>query len=183
MSFLFNETKRIGDDECSRDITAIQNSGTCSYYMQNYFVGDCTMKSAKAFATSQPGINFVGFDMCGTAVDANSKLLIGSLQTHPKCKLDLVQRPFATVPFLGRGSVNPAMEAQIQQGSRGSSRKTVTHLAEKSPMRHHTTPLIPSMKRNIQNAQAPEVWTRGGQASRELNRDSTMSKNMSMASL
>jgi hypothetical protein len=192
MSFVFNNSKRIGDDECSRDITAVQNTNTCNYYTQNFFRADCTMTAAKQFATSQPGINYsgsMGSDVCGSNIDTNTELRIGAQQPHTKCKLDLVQRPFATVPYLGRGAGNPAMESDLQRGHRASSRKTATNLSEKSPMSYHTVPLIPEMRRIIQNpavrveSAADPNWIRGGVASREINRDTTKSGAMSMNSL
>jgi len=171
---------RIGNDSCCIDQNSIQNSASCSYLLQNYFVKDCSMKDAKALATAQPCINYSGGFSLGAGgcnVDDSSKLLIGTIQTHPRCKIDLYQRPFATVPYLGRGSVDPILEAQIQQGESITNKRTVTRLTEKSHLGYHTTPLIPQVKQNIQNpnlmieSMASEGWIRGGVPSRELTRD------------
>jgi hypothetical protein len=103
--------------------------------------------------------------------------LIGSIQTHPKCKIDLFQRPFATVPFLGRGSVCPILESQIQQGELLTNKRSVNKLAEKSYIKYQNTPLIPSVQDRITNPAycvegvASEGWIRGGVPSRELTRD------------
>ena len=175
--FTFNNMSRIGNDGCCIDQNSIQNSASCSYLLQNYFAQDCSMKNAKALATSQPCINYSGSDMCGINIDTSSQLLIGGIQTHPKSKIDLFGRPFATVPFLGRGSVDPILESQIQQGEGITNKRSVTRLMEKSYMKYHTTPLIPEVKQNIQNpslmieGMASEGWIRGGLPSRELTRD------------
>jgi len=175
--YTFNNMSRIGNDGCCIDQNSIQNSASCSYLLQNYFAQDCSMKNAKALATSQPCINYSGADMCGINIDTSSKLLIGGIQTHPKSKIDLFGRPFATVPFLGRGSVDPILESQIQQGEGITNKRSVTRLMEKSYMKYHTTPLIPEVKQNIQNpslmieGMASEGWIRGGLPSRELTRD------------
>jgi len=178
--FTFNNLSRIGTDECSIDQMSIQNSAACSYTLQNYFTKDCSMKNVKALATSQPCINYsgsMGSDMCGSNIDDSSKLLIGGIQTHPREKVDLYSRPFATVPYLGRGSVDPILEAQIQQGEAVTNKRSVTRLMEKSHLKYHTTPLIPEMKQNIQNPNlmivsvASNGWIRGGVPSRELTRD------------
>jgi hypothetical protein len=167
----------MGNDGCCIDQNSIQNSAACSYLLQNYFAQDCSMKNAKALATSQPCINYSGSDMCGINIDESSKLLIGGIQTHPKTKIDLFGRPFATVPFLGRGSVDPVLEAQIQQGEGITNKRSVTRIMEKSHMKYHTTPLIPEVKQNIQNpslmieSMASDGWIRGGVPSRELTRD------------
>jgi hypothetical protein len=118
--------------------------------------------------------------MCGSNIDDSSKLLIGTIQTAPKARIDLFQRPFATVPFLGRGAVDPILESQIQQGEAVTNKRTVTHMTEKSHLKYRTTPLIPTVKENIQNpnniieASASEGWIRGGVPSRELTRDRDM---------
>ena len=178
--FTFNTMGRIGNDECSQDINSIQNSQACSYLLQNYFAADCNMSNAKKLATTQPGINYsgsMGSDMCGSNIDDSSKLLIGSIQTAPKARIDLFQRPFATVPYLGRGAVDPTLESQIQQGEAVTNKRTVTHLTEKSHLKYRTTPMIQTVKDNIQNpsnlieSSASEGWIRGGVPSRELTRD------------
>lgn len=103
--------------------------------------------------------------------------MIGTIQTHPKCRIDLFQRPFATVPFMGRGSVDPILEAQIQQGESITNKRTVTNLPEKSYLKYSQTPLLPDIKEKIDNpaycveSVASEGWVRGGVPSRELTRD------------
>ena len=178
--FTFYGLSRIGDDNCSIDQRTIQNTNSCNYLLQNYYTTDCSMKNTINLATSQPCINFKGGmngDFCGSNIDTNSRLLIGGIQTNPRCHIDLFQRPFATVPFLGRGSVDPILEAQIQQGETVTNKRTVTRLTEKSHLKYRTTPLIPDVKKNIQNPNlmiesvASEGWIRGGVPSRELTRD------------
>ena len=113
----------------------------------------------------------------GCNVNDSSNLLIGGIQTHPKSRIDLFGRPFATVPYLGRGSVDPLLESQIQRGEAVTNKRSVTRLTEKSYLKYHTTPLVPEVKQNIQNpnlmieSDASEGWIRGGLPSRELTRD------------
>jgi hypothetical protein len=103
-------------------------------------------------------------------------LQIGTIQTNPRCRIDLFQRPFATVPFLGRGSVNPVMESQIQQGEQLVNKRSVNNLSEKSYIKYHQTPLLPAVKQRMDTSKiendASEGWIRGGVPSRELTRDS-----------
>ena len=181
--FTFNNLSRMSEDICCIDQRSIQDSSSCSYMLQNYFAQDCSMNKAKSLATTQPCINYnggFGLGAGGCNVDDSSKLLIGSTQTHPKSRIDLFGRPFATVPFLGRGSVDPILESQIQQGESITNKRTVTRLTEKSYLKYHTTPLIPEVKQNIQNPNlmieddAVEGWIRGGIASRELTNDRNM---------
>jgi hypothetical protein len=147
---------------------------------QNYFAADCSMKNAKALATTQPGIMYNGGYNSGAGgcnIDNSSELLIGTIQTHPRCHIDLFQRPFATVPYLGRGAVNPVMESQIQQGEQIVNKRSVNNLSEKSYIKYHQTPLLPAVQERINNPAnqienvASDGWIRGGVPSRELTKD------------
>jgi len=177
-SYTFDSPSRIGLDECNKSQTDIQNVASCNYSTQNYFASDCTMKNAKALATTQPGIMYNGGYNSGAGgcnINESSMLQIGTIQTHPRCRIDLFQRPFATVPYLGRGSVNPVMEAQIQQGEQIVNKRSVNNLSEKSYIKYHQTPLLPAVQEKIKNStiesDASQGWIRGGVPSRELTRD------------
>lgn len=179
-NYTFDNMSRIGNDSCCIDQSTIQNAQSANYLLQNYFSKNCSMKNVKSLATSQPGINYsggYGLAAGGCNVQESSRLLMGSIQTHPRCHIDLYQRPFATVPFLGRGSVDPILESQIQQGESITNKRTVTKLTEQSYLKYHTVPLIPEVKKTIQNPSnlvegaAHEGWIRGGVPSRELTKD------------
>lgn len=179
-SYTFDNMSRIGNDSCCIDQTSIQNVASCNYMTQNFFAADCSMKNAKALATTQPGIMYNGGYNSGAGgcnIDNSSELLIGTIQTHPRCHIDLFQRPFATVPYLGRGAVNPVMESQIQQGEQIVNKRSVTNLSEKSYIKYHQTPLLPAVQERINNPAnqienvASDGWIRGGVPSRELTKD------------
>ena len=114
-----------------------------NYNLENYFASDCSMKIPIKFATSQPGIMYNGTSPVGSGgcvVDDSSKLLFSqNSSTHPRSKIDLYQRPFATVPYLGRGSVDPVLESQMQQGEMITNKRTVTRLPEKSYLKYTNT--------------------------------------------
>jgi hypothetical protein len=184
MAFVYNYTfdnlSRIGNDACTQDQNTIQNIQASNYLLQNYFINDCTMKQPIALATAQPGIMYNGGSGSGAGgcnIDSSSDLLIGSVQTHPKCRISLFQRPFSTVPYLGRGSVDPILESQIMQGELLTNKRSVNKLSEKSDIKYQITPLIPSVKDRVTNpvysveGVASEGWVRGGIPSRDLTRD------------
>jgi hypothetical protein len=179
-SYTFDNISRIGNDNCCIDQETIQNVASCNYMTQNFFASDCSMKNPIALATSQPGIMYNGGYNSGAGgcnINDNSKLLIGSIQTHPRCHIDLFQRPFATVPYLGRGSVNPVVESQIQQGEQLVNKRSVNNLSEQSYIKYHQTPLLPAIQEKMTDTSrqiesvASEGWVRGGVPSRELTRD------------
>ena len=183
--YTFNNIARIGDDKCCVEQGTLQSVNACNYMLQNYFANDCSMKNPIALATTQPCINYKGGFNSGAGgcnIEQNSQLLIGTIQTHPKCRIDLFHRPFATVPFLGRGSVDPIVEAQIQQGEMITNKRSVTNLGEKCYMNYHCTPLLDDVKDRVTNPAycvegvASDGWIRGGVASRELARDASNMK-------
>ena len=178
--YIFDNMARIGNDSCSLDQNSIQNVESCNYTLQNYFLGDCSMTKPINLATTQPCVNYKGSFTVGAGgcnIDENSQLMIGTIQTHPKCRIDLFQRPFATVPFLGRGSVDPILESEIQQGEMMTNKPSVNHLSEASYIKYTSTPLLSEVRDRVTNpvysveGVASEGWIRGGLPSRDMLRD------------
>lgn len=181
-SYNFDNLTGINDDECYLDQRSIQNTNQCNYHLQNYFANDCTMKTPIDLATSQPGIIYKGGHSMasgGCNVDDSSKLIIKTINDNPVQKIDLFHRPFATVPYLGRGSVNPDVEFEMKVGDKYiySKRKTSTKLGEENVINYQHAPLLRQVLAEVSNpgtqieALSDSNWIRGGLASRELNRD------------
>jgi hypothetical protein len=179
LNYTFDNMTRIGTDGCSTDQRSIQNTSANNYMLQNYFATDCTMKAPIQLATTQPGVFYRGGHMAsgGCNIEENSKLLLGGIQTNPKCRIDLVQRPYLTVPFLGRGSADPTLEAQLMQGEQNTNKKTITGLGELNYSQYKSTPLIPEVKEKMNDPQymiessANTNFTRGGSSSRDMTKD------------
>ena len=185
----YNQT-RIGEDNCGVSQTNIQDAASSNYMLKNYYLSDCGMKKPIMFATNQPNINFSaagGFgNQCGIGgcnIDSNSDLLIGSVNTHPKCRISLFQRPFLTVPYLGRGPSNAVLESQLQQGDLVTNKKSINTLSEISYGPLSNYPLIPSLRDTVTNPQylvegvAAEGWVRGGVPTREITKEKEYSNN------
>lgn len=182
--YTFNQLTRIGEDSCDKSQRNVQNS-SASTYMLNQFRPDCPMNNAMDFALSQPNVNYTGSHQMGIGgcnVDESSELILSAL-SRPRCKLSLLQRPFATVPFLGRGNSNPVLESQIQQGDLANNRKSITNLTEVSHIKYSNTPMIPSLQASVTNPAnliegvAAEGWIRGGLPSRDLVKDTDYTKS------
>ena len=181
-NYIFNNLSRIGDDNCGVTARDTQNSNIGSYNTTNYFLSQCGMKKPIDFATKQPGIFYSGgpgnsnSGAGGCNIGSDSSLKIGSVQTHPKCRISLYERPFATVPYLGRGPSRPVIESRLQQGGYSGNKKSCKTVTEKS-FNFDQTPLLPSIAASIQNPHnlvegvAAEGWIRGGLPSRDLTRD------------
>lgn len=175
----FNQS-RIGVDEVSMTQIDLQDRAQNQYMLQP-FDQDCAMRKPIEFATSQVNVNFCAAggmgNQCGVGgcnIDENSQLLLGSLQTHPKSRISLFHRPFATVPYLGKGPFDPTAESQLQQtDSFSNNKKSVNTISEISYIPMTNYPLIPSIQETVTNPAylvegvAMEGWVRGGASSRK----------------
>ena len=185
-NYIFDNMTRIGEDSCGMSQRNIQNAQSGNYMLSNYFSQDCGMKKPIDFATSQPNVFYKGGHQVGAGgcnVDDNSQILIGSQLTHPKCRISLYERPFKTVPYLGRGMGNTPLESQLQHGDFNINRKSVNQTSEQSHMNHRHYPLIPSIQATVTNPSnlvegvAAEGWIRGGLPSRSLTKDKDYMEN------
>lgn len=176
--YTFNNNTRIGNDSCDTSQRNIQNGLSATYNLNNYFPS-CPMSDHIQFATSQPAMMYngshqVGINGCN--INENSELKYTELSKH-KCRISLEQRPFLTVPYLGRGKIDVEVESQIQQGKFMNNKKSVNPSSEVSYIEFHHTPMLSSIKSTVTNpanlveGAAAEGWIRGGVPSRELTRD------------
>lgn len=182
----FDNLTRIGNDPTDLSTQSVQNMASANYMLNNFFAQDCNMVRPIEFATSQPNVFFNGSNQVGIGgcnIDTNSDLLIGTTNTHPKCKISLLERPFKTVPFLGRGQSNPVLESNIQQGDLVSNKKSINPTTERSFIPYSNYPLLPQIETSITNPAnlvegvAVDGWIRGGIPSRELQKDSDYINN------
>lgn len=182
--YYFLNNTRIDNDNCSIDQRNIQNMNSSNYMLENYYPS-CPMSNAIKFATNQPNVFYSGshqLGINGCNVNTNSELKLTNL-SKPKCKINLLERPFLTVPYLGRGSCNVELESQILQGDLLINKKSVNPSSEKSHLNYRNYPLIPSIESTITNPEnlvedsASEGWIRGGTPSREISRTNTYQNN------
>jgi hypothetical protein len=88
-----------------------------------------------------------------------------------------MERPFATVPYLGRGKSNAVVESQLVQGDLQTTRKSINPSSEVSYLGYSQTPMLKSLKSTISNPSnlvegvAVKGWVRGGLPSREFTRE------------
>jgi hypothetical protein len=159
---LFNMTGRIGTDPCSIDQRAIQNSNISNYQMENYS-GIGIPQLSQEFATNQPGIIYTSYGINANNVEASSKMTVQTPLTKDKGGLSLMTRSYLTVPFLGRGSVDPILETQIRNGQTSTSRNSITGFGGVSYMKYLVDPVL--MRKGQTKVQS--VMDEIGQNSRE----------------
>lgn len=140
----FNNLGRIGYDITDNTQRNIQNKEYTDIVLSNYF-SDMRTNSYVNFASDNRGIFYSGTSGVGinsNAVDIESQMFNRSEQERSYEKLQLFARPFATVPYLGRGSCDPNIESQLMQGEAVRGKKSATTIMEQY-FTGQNTPLPP----------------------------------------
>jgi hypothetical protein len=177
MSFMFNNMGRIGMDSTDKTQKNMYNTRMANYTLSNFYE-EVKSDAHVKFATMQPSVTFNGVNggsgVGGKVVDYESLLHLNVEQERPLEKVQLIQRPFLSVPYLGRGAGNPDVESQLQQGEIVNHQKSVSTIMEKSFMDYAMYPTDSMMNERVANPSytveesALNGWVRGGAATREM---------------
>ena len=180
--YSFNKLGRIGYDVTDNTERNVQNIKFANYYLTNHF-SETDIGDHIAFATKQPAIQFNGTingkGLNGHLIDYDSLLTIKTQKERSLERLQLNQRTFLTIPYLGRGSVDPTMESKLQCGENVTERKSVSTIMNKN---FDDYTLFPTDKQMIERVKNPKYtieefasedcdWVRGGKASRHFSED------------
>jgi len=175
-NYTFNNLGRISNDATDNTQRNLSNNRYLDYSLSNFY-GSSTQDSYVKFATSQPTVSFSGIangnGLNSSAVDYESILLLKPDQERAFEKLQLFARPFATVPYLGRGSCDPTIESVLQQGDTVSGMKSVSTIMEQSFMNYSLYPVDKNMETRVKDSSftveesALNGWIRGGATTRE----------------
>ena len=171
----FHNNDRMSNDVIDNTLQTNSNNSYMKYILTDNASDTC---SYVKFATEQPMVSFSGMThghgLNGRVVDNESSLILKNTNERPLEKLQLNQRPFATVPYLGRGGFNITMESQLQQGEIASDKKSINTITEKSFMVYSMHPVDDKMKERVVNPShnveefALDGWVRGGVPTREM---------------
>jgi hypothetical protein len=185
-SYMFNNMDRIGNDVTDRSQKNVYNTKFSNYTLSNYF-SDNLSTSHVRFALEQPAMEFKdvvhGHGLNGAVVDVDSALLINAGQERSIEKLQLMERPYKTVPYLGRGSCDPTLESQLQQGENVADKKSVSTIMEQSFSKYSLYPTDTKMEERVKNPAftvqeaALDGWLRGGATTRDMSMDPKMRQN------
>jgi hypothetical protein len=175
-NYQFSQLGRIGSDLTDQSQKTIQNGKYLNTMLYNHFSAE-PARGYVDFASSTSGlmVNGVqgGAGIDGTVVDNESTLLMKIGQERPIEKLQLMPRPFLTVPYLGRGSCDPTIESRLIQGETVRGKKSVSTVMEQSFLDPKTYPLEQGLVNRVQDGSktieelAMEGWIRGGSSTRE----------------
>ena len=184
--YLFNNTDRIGSDKNDQTQNNVHNTRYANHSLASFF-SENTSSQHVNFAVQQPTMTFSGIShgngLNGNVIDDESTLVIKTEQTKPFEKLQLFQRPFASVPYLGRGSCDPALESQLQHGEVVAGKKSVSTIMDKSFSQYLLYPTDDKMEERVNDAAytveeaALDGWVRGGKSTREMSNDEIMQQN------
>lgn len=182
--YTFDNLSRIGNDSCSLDQRNIQNYAASNYQVEN-FSPFCPMTNAIDFATKQPNVNYTGSHQVGINgcnISENSELRYTKV-TKPACKISLQERPYLTVPYLGRGKVDPVLERQIRIGDKELNKKSLNPTTEANLSEKQNYPLIDDLRNTVTNPNnlieesASSNWVRGGMCSRNFSKNLNNNSN------
>lgn len=170
-NYKFNNVDRIEDDSTTLTQRTLQNDRYSNYATMNYFSNIANDEPIR-FATSQPAIipvGVMGSGVGGNNVDGESLLLLKTDQERALGRLNLMERQFLTVPYLGRGSVDPALELRLLEGEPMGEKKSISTVTAQSFMGYTLHPSSKEMEEKsgvrIEES-AMKGWVRGGSATR-----------------
>jgi len=174
-NYSFYNMNRIEDDKTTQTQKESQNDRFSTYTTTNYFsenTGDAQIQ----FATEQPAVvpnSVTGSGVGAGNIEGESSLLLDKDKARNLGRLNLMQRQFTTVPYLGRGSVDPTLELQLLEGEPIVEKKSTSTVMSQSFMGYTLYPTSQEMeeritdpKRNVEES-AMNGWVRGGADTRE----------------
>jgi len=160
-NYTFNNLGRIGDDLTDKSQRNIQNTRYTDLNLTNYFSSNVPTEHVD-FVSNTPGLSYNGLSgpgLSGTSVVHENQLFWGTEMERPFEKVQLFTRPFATVPYLGRGSGDPTLESRLQQGDYVNNKKSISNVPEENIDMPNSFPLTTS---NQVEEIALKGWSRGG---------------------
>ena len=172
-NFKFDNMTRLGEDHCGLSERDIQNTKYGNYFTQNYFSHLCGDRKLVDMATSQPNVFFK--DGVGDCNIGDETTLRGQGDVKHPGRIMLVERPYLSVPYLGKGSSKPDIESMLLMGTVSTLKKDAKVLTEKG-LGNEKVDLVPSLQKTIQNpsnlveGEALDGWIRGGLPTRDLTR-------------
>lgn len=176
-SFQIQQFTRVRDDPCDQVVQNKESMGPGSYNVTNLVPAASTTYGIAYDQLAVPAAP--GYGWSAAEINADSLLRNHAVQANsPHCPLRgrIQARPFSTVPYMGRGRGDSALESRLQQSVYGHLGKDCGTISD-AFFENQFTPLIPYVAANVQNPVhlIPEVaskgWVRAGVPSRQWIRD------------
>jgi hypothetical protein len=171
---------RLRDDVCYIDTRYRQSERPGLYNITNFYDCVCEAPNTKSVSLEQPAVLYRdGYGWTsnkGCNVDIDSELRNSRNLTNPRLIQQLYERPYLTVPYMGRGIGDTCQESYLRDGETTVQKKACNNLSG-IHIEQQYYPLIPCVNDNIQNPvhiipeDSDKAWVRGGQPSREVIRN------------
>lgn len=170
---------RLSHDPCYMDFQSKVIQKPILHTTKNFHDCDCMAPKVKDLSLQNPevifkdGYGWSSIDGCN--IDDDSKLRNARNLTNTRCINQLFERPYASIPFMGRGEGNICQENKLLSGEDTYQNRPCNNLAGITIDRF--IPQVPCIKENIQNSKNIifednySDWIRGGQPSRQVIRD------------
>lgn len=176
-AFQIQQFTRVHDDPCDLKVQYKESAAPGGYQLTNLVPAPAAVASV---AYQQPVVPVrEGYGWSRAAMEVDSMLRNHAIQTNsPHCPVRgrTQARPFATVPYMGRGKGEAALESRLQMSEFVRSGKECGTISDKF-YEGQFVPQIPHVAANIQNPRhlveeaASAGWIRGGIPSRQVVRD------------
>ena len=176
-AFQIQQFTRIHDDPCDLKVQYYESAAPGAYKLTNLTPIE---KKVETVAYQQPAVPMrEGYGWSAHNIDVDSVLRNHAMQTNsPHCPIRArtQARPFASVPYMGRGKGEAQLESRLQMSQFVRQGKDCGTISDKF-YENQFTPMIPYVAENVQNPVhlIPEVasagWVRGGVPSRQVVRD------------
>ena len=119
-----NNLTSLHDDKCQLTFREKQSESPGLYSLNQYRECRCGIPTVIETASANHDIHFRdGYGVSECFVDEASELRIGQTKKNPRCPNQLFTRPYATIPYMGRGSGNSYLESQLLPGEQTKERK------------------------------------------------------------
>jgi len=175
---IHNQTNLL-DDVCSQTERNNQNIEASDYNVSNFASCDKNLISIINKATENKGVPLKdGFDVSPNKVNEHSKIRQGAYESRPKMTQQLFERPYKTVPYMGRGRVDNDIETKLQHSEITYRDNFVGFIEQQDKTFDNIlTPLIKNVKDNVQkvdnliegvNDNRDFFMIRGGVPSRQI---------------
>jgi len=177
MDFKFDNLSRIGNDESVYTQDNMMNTEASKYMTFNPFENKCLGGSEFAMKQTNVFVNksTYGVGPLGCNVNEGSILSKGIL-TNDNVKLTLRERPYLTVPFLGRGNAEVSKENKLRMGDTFKDKKSVVQMNEQCFNNLNKYPMNEGMKNKIKGAK--NGWETNGVDTRNIYKSDKYSQKM-----
>ena len=177
--FNIQQLSKLNEDNCYKKVRTKTSQKSGIYHTSNFHDYICEAPTVLETSLQQPNIihkdGYGWTSMNGCNIDNDSKLRNAKNLTNKRCINQLLERPFKTIPYMGRGMGNICIESKLLPSEDTFQNKSCNNLSGIYIDRF--IPQIPCIRNTIQNPKniIPEdndkTWVRGGQPSRQVIRN------------